>query len=186
MSERRLRRREPSQSIRDAEYTEDRSTPGSRRRRPRATDGITVAAIVISDRTAPALVGLEPRAYRALVAELGIPATRRRAPEAIGRRGWEAATRDPLGRVPRSRSSISRIATSLSSGGTASAVPFASLTPLAAPTGWFVTSGSSIFEESAEGLSTSADAWQRGLRCSSRIRGVRFGSRVATLPLSPL
>jgi hypothetical protein len=77
MSHRRLRRREPSQSIRDAEH-QIRST--DRALRPRATDGIAVTPVLVSDRTAPHLCGIEARVFRALVAQLGIPSAR------IGRR----------------------------------------------------------------------------------------------------
>jgi hypothetical protein len=44
--------------------------------RPRETEGLLVAPVLVSDRTAAALVGLEPRAFRAFVAEKNIPCTR--------------------------------------------------------------------------------------------------------------
>lgn len=75
MSRTRQRRAEPSQSIPHAVH-KDLSTTAGRALRPRATDGISVAAIFVSDRTAPSLCGLESRVFRALVAKLGIPSIR--------------------------------------------------------------------------------------------------------------
>jgi hypothetical protein len=45
--------------------------------RPRATESVVVAPVAITDLTAPHVVGLEPRAFRELVADLGIPHVRR-------------------------------------------------------------------------------------------------------------
>ncbi len=52
------------------------TTPAVRPLRGRATDALVVAPILVSDRSAPAICGIEARVFRALVAKLGIPCTR--------------------------------------------------------------------------------------------------------------
>jgi hypothetical protein len=41
--------------------------------RPRATEALGVVPVTVTDRTAPAVLGLEPRTFRELVARLGVP-----------------------------------------------------------------------------------------------------------------
>jgi hypothetical protein len=48
--------------------------------RTRATSGLAVAPVTVTDRTAPLVLGLEPRAYRELVTRWRVPHAR------IGRR----------------------------------------------------------------------------------------------------
>jgi hypothetical protein len=43
--------------------------------RPRGTDAVAVVPAVVTDRTAPAVVGLDARAFRAIVAQLAVPHT---------------------------------------------------------------------------------------------------------------
>ena len=49
----------------------------SRALRPRATASLVVAPVLVTDRSAPAVLGLEAREYRELVAEHGIRHVRR-------------------------------------------------------------------------------------------------------------
>lgn len=74
--------------------TARRKAAPSRELRPRETDRVAVAPVLISDRTAPSLCGLEPRAFRAFILARGIPHVRhgkrllvraRDLAEAIGR-----------------------------------------------------------------------------------------------------
>lgn len=66
MSQTRQRRDEvASQTDPRHAVQQERST--RRALRPRATDGIAVTPVLVSDRTCAALVGLEPRAFRAFV-----------------------------------------------------------------------------------------------------------------------
>jgi hypothetical protein len=44
--------------------------------KPRATDALALQPACVSDRTAPAVLGLEPRTFREWVAREGIPAAR--------------------------------------------------------------------------------------------------------------
>lgn len=48
--------------------------------RPRPTDRIAVAPVAVSDRTCAALLGIEPRVFRELLAREGVPIVR------VGRR----------------------------------------------------------------------------------------------------
>jgi len=45
--------------------------------RPRVTDSVGIAPLYVSDLTAPIAVGLEPRQFRAFVAESGVPHVKR-------------------------------------------------------------------------------------------------------------